>query len=125
MNMHMYSLVDGVLINGVLTKSIGIRSLTSAESEAIGLLVERQYFFLESKNDFCVVNERHRDSIKGLMYLNEHTAASITQLGYTPVQLTFFDVCEMKMTAQDWNIVLCASTAVEELNNRPDGEMLA
>ncbi|MGI2196738.1 hypothetical protein ACRN91_14305 [Shewanella baltica] len=123
--MHIYKLVDGVVINGELTKALVIKNLSETESKDIGLLVDKQYSVLESKNDFYVVNEKHGDSIKGLIYLNEHTAASIVQIGGTPVELTFFDICEMKMTAQDWQIVLCASIAVEEYYHRTDGEMLA
>lgn len=123
--MHTYSLIDGVVYNGVLVKEICIKSLNPDESNEISILADKQYAALKSKDSFCVVNERHGDSIKGLIYLNEHAAASIAEIGGKPVTLTFFDVCEMKMTAQDWQVILSASMAVEEYHCLDDGVMQA
>ena len=109
--MYIYNLIDGVSINGELVKTVSMKSLTDIEKGDIADLVDYQYQEIINIPDFKPVNEKHLQSIKGFMLLNEHAAASISLLGQCSVSFTFDDVCKHKITAQDWNVILKETNA--------------
>ncbi|MEZ8863344.1 6-phospho-beta-glucosidase [Vibrio sp. 10N.247.311.51] len=123
--MYLYDLIDGVLVEGELVKTVSIEPLTDANRNTVADLVDVQHEYLVNMPDFKPVNDRHTQAIKGLMLLNENAAASIRYLGKHHVIFTYGDICDYKITAQDWNIILTASMAVSELHSGSDGEMLA
>ncbi|BCV65527.1 hypothetical protein TUM17387_08860 [Shewanella carassii] len=123
--MYQYNLVDGIKVDGNIFKTVSIRHLSDSESEDIQLIAKEQYSELAKGETFKVVNSKHGSSIEGLIYLNEHTAASITKLGNMSVNLSFSDLCNMGVTAQDWQVIMSASMAVQEFFCCGDGEMLA
>lgn len=123
--MYEYNLIDGVYIDGELVKTMLIKSMGEVDNSKVERIVCEQYSSLVLNESFHPVNDRHLESIKGVIYLNEHTAASISKLGEHNVSLTFSDLCEMKITAQDWQVMLCAGLAVSEFDSVQKGELLA
>lgn len=123
--MYLYDLIDGVLVKGELVKTVSIEPLTDANRNTVADLVDVQHGHLVNMPDFEPVNDKHTQAIKGLMLLNENAAASISYLGKHHVIFTYGDICDYKITAQDWNVILTASMAVSELHSGNDGEMLA
>ncbi len=123
--MYLYNLIDGVMINDSLEKSIYIKSLSDSDKDNVAEIVDFQFQHITSAENLNPVNERHLQSIHGLILLNEHASASISAIGDQKVNLTYSDVCSLKMTAQDWNIVLTASMAVDEHHNSCISKMLA
>ncbi|WP_135382486.1 6-phospho-beta-glucosidase [Vibrio tasmaniensis] len=123
--MYLYDLIDGVLVKGELVKTVSIEPLTDANRNTVADLVDVQHEHLVNMPDFKPVNDKHTQAIKGLMLLNENAAASISYLGKHHVIFTYGDICDYKITAQDWNVILTASMAVSELHSGNDGEMLA
>ncbi|MEC7306045.1 6-phospho-beta-glucosidase [Vibrio crassostreae] len=123
--MYLYNLIDGVLIKGDLVKTVSIEPLTDANRNTVADLVDVQHEHLVNMPDFKPVNDKHTQAIKGLMLLNENAAASISYLGEHHVIFTYDDICDHKITAQDWNVILTASMTVSELHSGSDGEMLA
>ncbi|AZQ10121.1 hypothetical protein [Shewanella khirikhana] len=123
--MFEYDLIDGVVVDGVRVKNFSIKNLSPSESKNIQNIASAQYKTISSSKNFKVVNDKHALSIEGLIYLNEHTAASIAKLGEEVVSLSFSDLCGLGVTAQDWQVILSASMAVEEYFNCASGELLA
>ena len=123
--MYLYNLIDGVLINGELVRTVSIEPLTDANRDTVADLVDVQHEHLVNMPEFKPVNDKHTLAIKGLMLLNENAAASISCLGKHRVSFTYDDICDHKITAQDWNVILTASMAVSELHSGNNGKMLA
>ncbi|MEA5313392.1 hypothetical protein VB525_05705 [Vibrio parahaemolyticus] len=123
--MYKYNLIDGFIIDGSIIKSVQIKPLSDSDKEEISQIVDLQFQALLSSDNFNPVNEKHTQSIKGLLLLNEHAAASVSSCNEQQVALTYSDLCNLKLTALDWNIILTASMAVDELHNGEKAEMLA
>ncbi|MEF1256940.1 hypothetical protein [Vibrio sp. M260112] len=123
--MYQYDLIDGVEINGTLVKTIDIQPLSDSDKDTVSELVNKQYEHIESNPNFNPVSEKHIQSIKGLMLLNEHASASISAFGEQQAMVTYDDICSLKMTVNDWNIVLTASMAVDEFHHGEKVEMFA
>jgi len=123
--MYMYSLVDGIYLGEKLEKTIFIKPLSDSDKNDVEDIVGLQFDYIQSDPNYNPVNEKHQESIYGLMLLNERASASIAAFGNNEVNVSYADVCSLKMTAQDWNIVLTSSMAVDELHNGEDAKMLA
>ncbi len=123
--MYLHNLIDGVLINGELVKTVSIEPLSNSCRNTVVDLVDAQHQHLVNMPEFKPVNDKHTLAIKGLMLLNENAAASISCLGKYRVTFTYDDICDYKITAQDWNVILTASMAVSELHSGNNGKMLA
>ncbi|MBJ6941898.1 6-phospho-beta-glucosidase, partial [Vibrio cholerae] len=62
--------------------------------------------------------------LKGYMLLNESAASSISKIGDENVDLMFLDLCQLNVSAQDWNVILTANLAISEYY-ASQGSMLA
>ncbi|EGQ7892725.1 6-phospho-beta-glucosidase [Vibrio parahaemolyticus] len=111
---HEFHLIDGIVWNGKCRKRITLQPLDEQTYEQVNQVVETQLSCLKKQPNFCLVNDSHRQGLKGYMMLNECAAASISHLEDQPVSLMFDDLCRVKISAQDWNIILTANLALCE-----------
>lgn len=111
---HVFTLMDGIVINGTRCDQVSIRPIDGSLYERVEQLVEKQLIHLQKQPDFRLVNESHRQGLKGYMLLNECAAAAISHIGNIEVQMEYYDYCQLKVSAQDWTIILTANLAVSE-----------
>lgn len=123
--MYLYDLVDGIIFNGNVEKTVLIKPLSDASKDDVSSMVSSQHDVLLSSNKFIPVNDHHLNAVAGLLLLNEHASASIAKIGNDSVKLSFDDVCNLKVSVQDWNVILSASMAVDEFHNSNTGVMEA
>ncbi|XDF79522.1 6-phospho-beta-glucosidase [Aliivibrio fischeri] len=121
--MYSYKLIDGVVVHGELVTDFTITPLSDEQKTVIDELVERQHAVLLQSKKFEAVTEQHALAVKGVMTLNEYTSASISSLGDESVNLSFDDLCDLKVSAQDWNVILTSSMACDEFHNSSRGSI--
>lgn len=119
--MYSYKLIDGVVVHGELVTDFTITPLSDEQKAVIDELVERQHTVLLQSKKFEAVTEQHAQAVKGVMTLNEYTSAAISSLGGQSVNLSFDDLCNLKVSAQDWNVILTSSMACDEFKNSNSG----
>ncbi|CSC45576.1 Uncharacterised protein [Vibrio cholerae] len=111
---HVYQLVDGIVFKGKLQKQVTLHPIDSVSYDLVEQLVEEQLQHIQNQADVVLVNDSHLQGLKGYMLLNESAASSISKIGDENVDLMFFDLCQLKISAQDWNVILTANLAIEE-----------
>ncbi|MVE90044.1 6-phospho-beta-glucosidase, partial [Vibrio cholerae] len=88
--------------------------IDSVSYDLVEQLVEEQLQHIQNQADVVLVNDSHLQGLKGYMLLNESAASSISKIGDENVDLMFFDLCQLKISAQDWNVILTANLAIAE-----------
>ncbi|AET26887.1 TPA: 6-phospho-beta-glucosidase [Vibrio cholerae] len=111
---HVYQLVDGIVFKGKLQKQVTLHPIDSVSYDLVEQLVEEQLQHIQNQADVVLVNDSHLQGLKGYMLLNESAASSISKIGDENVDLMFFDLCQLKISAQDWNVILTANLAIAE-----------
>ncbi len=111
---HGYQLVDGIVFKGKLQKQVTLHPIDSVSYDLVEQLVEEQLQHIQNQADVVLVNDSHLQGLKGYMLLNESAASSISKIGDENVDLMFFDLCQLKISAQDWNVILTANLAIAE-----------
>ena len=111
---HVYQLVDGIVFKGTLQKQVTLHPIDSVSYDLVEQLVEEQLQHIQNQADVVLVNDSHLQGLKGYMLLNESAASSISKIGDENVDLMFFDLCQLKISAQDWNVILTANLAIAE-----------
>ena len=111
---HVYQLVDGIVFKGKLQKQVTLHPIDSVSYDLVEQLVEEQLEHIQNQADVVLVNDSHLQGLKGYMLLNESAASSISKIGDENVDLMFFDLCQLKISAQDWNVILTANLAIAE-----------
>ncbi|HDL9513836.1 TPA: 6-phospho-beta-glucosidase [Vibrio cholerae] len=111
---HVYQLVDGIVFKGKLQKQVTLHPIDSVSYDLVEQLVEEQLQHIQNQADVVLVNDSHLQGLKGYMLLNESAASSISKIGDENVDLMFFDLCQLKISAQDWNVILTANFAIAE-----------
>lgn len=118
-------LIDGIKIQDSLFFSVFMKPLTDEEKQRALSIADEQFIKLKSYSGFQPVNDKHESAIQGLMFLNEHTSASIHAIGVNAESYTYDDIRSLGVSAQDWNIILSAGMALDECYNGETIEMLA
>ncbi|ENM3823301.1 6-phospho-beta-glucosidase [Vibrio cholerae] len=111
---HVYQLVDGIVFKGKLQKQVTLHPIDSVSYDLVEQLVEEQLQHIQNQADVVLVNDSHLQGLKGYMLLNESAASSISKIGDENVDLMFFDLCQLNVSAQDWNVILTANLAIAE-----------
>lgn len=111
---HVYQLVDGIVFKGKLQKQVTLHPIDSVSYDLVEQLVEEQLQHIQNQANVVLVNDSHLQGLKGYMLLNESAASSISKIGDENVDLMFFDLCQLKISAQDWNVILTANLAIAE-----------
>ncbi|HAS2963034.1 TPA: 6-phospho-beta-glucosidase [Vibrio cholerae] len=111
---HVYQLVDGIVFKGKLQKQVTLHPIDSVSYDLVEQLVEEQLQHIQNQADVVLVNDSHLQGLKGYMLLNESAVSSISKIGDENVDLMFFDLCQLKISAQDWNVILTANLAIAE-----------
>ncbi|MVB24036.1 6-phospho-beta-glucosidase [Vibrio tarriae] len=121
---HVYQLVDGIVFKGKLQKQVTLHPIDSVSYDLVEQLVEEQLQHIQNQADVVLVNDSHLQGLKGYMLLNESAASSISKIGDENVDLMFLDLCQLNVSAQDWNVILTANLAISEYY-ASQGSMLA
>ncbi|MEG7567139.1 6-phospho-beta-glucosidase [Vibrio cholerae] len=121
---HVYQLVDGIVFKGKLQKQVTLHPIDSVSCDLVEQLVEEQLQHIQNQADVVLVNDSHLQGLKGYMLLNESAASSISKIGDENVDLMFLDLCQLNVSAQDWNVILTANLAISEYY-ASQGSMLA
>ncbi|MEZ8136623.1 6-phospho-beta-glucosidase [Vibrio splendidus] len=111
---HEFQLIDGIVWNENTCKQVTLRPLDESTHKQVLDLVDNQLSHLETQPGFYLVNDSHRQGLKGYMTLNECAAISISHIGNDAVQMTFGELCQLNISAQDWNRILTANLALAE-----------
>ncbi|MGD1437551.1 hypothetical protein ACP6H4_25990 [Vibrio harveyi] len=118
-------LIDGIKIQDSLFFSVFMKPLTDEEKQRVLSIADEQFIKLKSYSGFQPVNDKHESAIQGLIFLNEHTSASIHAIGVNEASYTYDDIRSLGVSDQDWNVILSAGMALDECYNDEIIEMLA
>ena len=110
-------LIDGIKIQDSLFFSVFMKPLTGEEKQRVLSIADEQFIKLKSYSGFQPVNDKHESAIQGLIFLNEHTSASIHAIGVNEASYTYDDIRSLGVSDQDWNVILSAGMALDECYN--------
>ncbi|WP_273984314.1 hypothetical protein [Vibrio parahaemolyticus] len=118
-------LIDGINVQDDLCFSVFMKPLTDKDKQRVLSIADEQFIKLKSYSGFQPVNDKHESAIQSLIFLNEHTSASIHAIGVNEASYTYDDIRSLRVSAQDWNVILSAGMALDECYNGETIEMLA